>query len=196
MINVRTEIDEKTHGKLIHYCKRKHLTVKECLYDFIINGIGNEVVRKEYKIYPDNTIYTNDLNKLVNIISEITNIDTTKIISASRKSDVTLARHIFVFYATLITNVNRTILARYLSRDHATIINSLKWYAANKKYLDVKSISEKIEKHYEIDNIAKQYILSKYSGKKRKYNIDDDKELTNHQINLRSNRIPALGQLG
>lgn len=162
MINVRSEIENEHHALLSQYCRNNHIHIKQYIKDLIIRDLKKRQIIVDEK-EPVDSIYSPELDKLLILVSDITSVTYEQIRSKSRKFDITFARHIFVFYATLITHIPRKLLGQYLNRDHATIIHSLRWYAANYKYPDVKYICNQVEEKLEINTKVKNFLINKYN---------------------------------
>lgn len=70
-----------------------------------------------------------DENRVLKVVSEVTNIPIKKIKSETRVKSISLARHLFVGICfEWKINVTLEQLGRMLNRDHSTIINSRKVY--------------------------------------------------------------------
>ena len=63
---------------------------------------------------------------IAKVVSDVTKINVLCFSMQIRKREIVTARHLFCYFAKLMTNKSLTDIGRYIDRDHATVMHAIK----------------------------------------------------------------------
>ncbi len=96
-------------------------------------SITNNAIKEEYDIEDMMTVFEGmitgrsiTLQKIVNIVAKNYQISIADILGKSRKAEIALPRHLAIYFARTLLNISLIDIGRYFSRDHSTIMSSIK----------------------------------------------------------------------
>ncbi len=104
----------------------KHIVLTAKPGQKLVIEIRNEVLGRHYPLL--------SLEEILEIICSITSLSPRHIKASDRRNKVKFIRHLFCYIAHEYYEYNLSEIGRYLDRNHATVINSLKVIKTTRGY--------------------------------------------------------------
>jgi len=82
-----------------------------------------------------------EINYILNVISDILLVDVYDMKGKSRKKDVVFARHLFFYFISSNYEIGQETLGKILNKDHATVYYAVKT-VTEQKYRFIRAITE------------------------------------------------------
>lgn len=139
---------------LEYYKVKKQLQVQQLRTSSKLKKMQSEIDR--LKTYLKNPIVKQDnqMMKILDIVSDVTLVIKHDVLSRNREFEIASARHLFCYIAYMHHRYSLKKIGLFLSRDHSTVINSVKQFhnaldcgyktehAQYRKVLELLSISD------------------------------------------------------